>query len=190
MKRGALLLLVVVVVLAGWSPSPAAVRKWSVEVGAQGSYANFDNRLEVKNADALGFRLGFVVHPAFEIQALYDTLSTERKGPNLGNSEYSQDFIGLRVMGVFRGAEEARVNPYMIAGGGLVKTKFDSGASGFIARENTSEFGDAGVGLRIHIWKDLNANVEVLIRHLRTLDDTSSNTYVSAGVSWFLGGKK
>jgi outer membrane protein with beta-barrel domain len=190
MKRAAFLPLAVAVVLAGPTPSRAAVQKWNIEIGADAGYSHFDKRVELKDAGTTGFRLGLVLHPAFEVQAYYDTLSARKTDANQPNSDYHQTFTGVRVMGVFHAAEEARVYPYMLAGAGQVKTTFDSGNAGFAKQDDKSNFEDVGFGARIHIWKGLNANAELFMRHLRTLNETSSNTNVHGGISWILGKKK
>jgi len=189
MTRSVAVPLAVAVLLAAWSPS-AAVDKYSVELGGQLSLSRFSNNLDLKNTFPVGLRAGFVLHPAFEVVATYDTLGTESKNRLSRNSDYSQDFLGLRAQGVFRAGEESRINPYMFAGGGVAKTTFDSGLAGASKVDDKTSFEDVGAGLRIHIWKGLHANGEFFIRHLRTLDQTASNTWFSGGVSWFIGGKK
>jgi hypothetical protein len=181
--------LAVAILIAAWSPS-MAVDRYSVELGVQGSFASLASNLNLDDTFSGSVRGGFVLHPAFEIVAFYDTLSTQSNKPAARNSDYSQDFLGVRVQGVFRAAEESRINPYMFAGGGEVKTTFDPGLPGHVEDEDTASFEDVGGGIRIHIWKGLHANGEFFIRHLRTLDKTSSSPWFGGGVSWFIGGKK
>jgi hypothetical protein len=190
MKRGALLLLVPVVLLAGWSPSGAAVEKWTIDAGVDGFHAGFDNGLHAKDIwKGKGVRLGLVIHPAFQVEAVYTSLSTEVKGAP--GSEYKQDAIGLRVMAVYKASEDVRVNPYMLAGGGLENTKFNpAAATGLKSGKDQSFFEDVGIGVRIAIWKGLHANSELFVRHQQTLGMTESNAFFTYGVSWLIGRKK
>ena len=194
MKRGALLLLVLVVLLAvvmlaGSSRTDAAVEKWTIDVGVDGFRAGFDNGLHVRDTwKGSGFRLGLVVRPAFQVEGIYTTVSTEVKG--FPGSEYKQDAKGLRVMAVFKAAEDVRVNPYMLAGAGVETTKLDLATPGLKKVKDDAFFEDAGLGARFAIWKGLHANAELFIRHQRTLKETSSNAIFTYGLSWLIGFKK
>jgi len=188
MKRCALFLSVLLVVLVSWSTSSAAVGKWSVELGAEGAFINPSAGLDLKQYNSHGLRAGLVLHPAFEVMATYDTTSPNSKV--LPNSDLTQDFMGLRVVGVFHAAEDTRVNPYMIAGGGILKTTFKSGVAGDPTIDDKAFYEDVGAGLRFHVVKGLYANGEYFVRHYRTLEKTSSNSWYSFGFSWFLGGKQ
>jgi hypothetical protein len=136
-----------------------------------------------------GFRLGLVIHPAFQVEAVYTNLSTELKGAP--GSDYKQDALGLRVMAVFKASEDVRVNPYMLAGGGLENTKFNPAAgTGLKKGKDQAFFEDVGIGVRIAIWKGLHANSELFVRHQQTLGMTESNAFFTYGVSWLIGRKK
>jgi len=189
MKRGALLLLVPVVLLAGWSAPRAAVEKWTIDAGIDGFHAGFDNGLHVKDIwDGRGFRAGLVIRPAFQVEAIYTNLSTEMKGSP--GSQYKQDALGVRVMAVLKAAEDVRMNPYMFGGAGIETTKLNPGPAGGASLKDSASFEDVGFGARIAVWKGLHANTELFIRHQHTLQETSSNAFFTFGVSWLIGHKK
>ncbi|HZE89132.1 MAG TPA: outer membrane beta-barrel protein [Verrucomicrobiae bacterium] len=192
MNRRVLPLLVSALLLAGSSLSTAdAVRKWTIDVGVQGSEIKFDKTLDVNNDLANGFRLGLVIHPALQIEGTYDTVSTRRSEAKLADSTYKQEFTGLRVMGVLKGSDDVKVNPYMIIGGGKAKTTFDPGNPGSTIRSDNTLYGDVGFGVRYQAWKGLHVNGEFVIRHLRTLDTSGTDALFSVGASWMIGfGKK
>lgn len=192
MNRRVLPLLASVLWLAGSSLSTAdAVKRWTIDIGVQGSEIKYDKTLDVDNDFAGGFRLGLVLHPAFQVEATYDTVSTRKSEPKFENSTYKQEFTGLQVMGVFRASEDVRANPYMIVGGGHAKTTFDPGVPGSTVKDDSTLYGDAGFGVRYQAWKGLHVNAELYVRHLRTLDKSGTDAFFSAGVSWQIGlGKK
>ncbi|MBI3451210.1 MAG: outer membrane beta-barrel protein [Acidobacteria bacterium] len=191
MNRRVLALLVSVLLLAGSSLSTAeAVKKWSIDVGVQGSEIKFDKTIGIDNDFATGFRLGLVVHPALQIEGTYDTVTTRKSEADLSHSTYKQQYTGLRVMGVLKGSDDVKANPYMIVGGGKATTTFDPGRPGSTVRDDNTLYGDLGFGVRYQAWKGLHVNGEFFVRHLRTLGTSGTDAFFSVGASWIIGFSK
>jgi len=189
MKRGVLVACAVAVLLGGLSSSEAAIRRWSGEVGIHGGYEKMDADLEVKDDWIYGATLGLSVFPAFQVEAIFATVSTESAKSAYEGSDFSLDFTGLRLVGTFRAGEDSKVKPYVVAGGGTVKNTFDKGGTRPVDDDNAA-YGEIGVGVRYFLWKDLDLRGEAGLRHLRTLGVTQSDFHFTVGVSFFFLGKK
>jgi len=189
MNRGAILVALLTGVLAAGSSPEAAVRKWSAEVGVNGGFNKLDGDSEIQNTTVAGVRIGLSVLPALQVEVTLDTTSSESTLPAFSGSDFSQDYTGLRLIGSFLATEDVKVNPYIVAGGGLLKTEFDRGGSRPLLDDETT-YGEIGVGVRYKIWKDLNARGEIVIRHYRTLEVTHADAQFTAGISFFLFGSK
>ena len=194
MKRALVLPFVAALFLAGAAPADAAIRKWSVEPAVHGAWMKIDKDLNVDDTSFSGVSLSLSVTPAFQVEAMTSTLTTESDFLDRSDDEYKQDMTGLRVIGTFLSDQDVRTMPYLAAGTGRIKTAADRGGNRAVF-EDESSYSEVALGTRIFIWKDFNIRPELGLRHSRTIniagrDTTHANFYFSVGLSWFLFGSK
>jgi hypothetical protein len=191
MKRGAVLTCAVVCLLAGSLPAGAgALRKWGVDVSVHGGFNKLDADSDIKESGVVGARLGLAVFPSFIVEGSFESTSSESERQALPDSDYSEDSYGLRAIGVFRAAEDVRVQPYVVAGGGITDVQFDPGLPGRAVEEDETQFQEVGAGARVGILKDLAVRGEVVVKHFRANHVTQSDIHFTVGISYFLFGKK
>jgi len=190
MKRGVVLACALASLAFGASTSEAAaIRKWSVEAGVAGGYNKVDADAELQDSSISGIRVGLAIAPSFSVEAFIDSTSTESAQQVFAGSDFSQDSIGLRLIGTFRSTEDVKAMPYIVAGGGQIKTDFDPGTGAALESDEAS-FGEIGGGVRYFVWKGFSVRGEFAIRQYRTLDVTHADSLFTVGLSWMLGGKK
>lgn len=191
MKRAALPLSALAVLLSLVSAPQAALKKWSIEPSVHGAYYYIDKDAQLEHTTYGMGRLGLVIFPAFEVEATFEQVSTDSKEERFSNADWQSDFAGLRFLGTFRATEDEKVYPYIVAGVGKVKTTFDSGIAGQPEEEDSAVYDEVGFGARIFLWKQLNIRPEFALHHYRTLGQTETNARYSVGISYFfLGSKK
>lgn len=195
MKRAAVLLFVAALVLAGISPANAeAIRKWSVEPAIHGGFVSLDADLKADDTTFTGASLSLTVHPAFQVEAISTTFSTESSLGASGN-DYKQEMVGLRLIGTFLADQDVRTMPYIAAGGGKIKSTGDPGGNATKTFEEEASYAEVAFGARVFVWKGFNVRPELGLQHSRTIDEigrdrTHTNFHFTVGLSWFLFGSK
>ena len=191
MKRAALPLSALAVLLSLVTAPQAALKKWAIEPSVHEAYYYIDKDAQLHHPTYGMGRIGFNVFPAFEVEATFESISTDSKEERFKNSDWQSDFSGLRFLGTFRATEDEKVYPYIVAGLGKVKTTFDSGIAGDPELKDNAVYDEIGFGARVFVWKQLNIRPEFSLHHYRTLGQTQTNARYSVGISYFfLGSKK
>jgi outer membrane protein with beta-barrel domain len=189
MKRGLVLASAFSLLLLNWSPSEAAISRWSLEVGALGGWNKIDADSGIKSKGTYGAEIGVSVLPSLMVGAIYESTSSESNRMALPNSDYTEKSYGLRLLGTFRSAEEVKSRPYIIAGVGKTDATFDPG-TGAKTEDDRQSYEEIGAGAHYQITKLLHAGMEVTIKHFRVLGVTHSDAHIQVGLSIFLFGKK
>lgn len=188
MKRAVVLAAVATLLLAGLSPAEAAiVKKWSVGVSAHGGFEKVDKNADWNDTLITGARLALSINPAFQVEASYDSFSTDSDDSDSPISDVTVDFTGLRFVGTFFAQEDMKVMPYVAVGVGIQDTKLEfSDGSDTITDDGT--YGELSFGARVFLWRQLHIRAEAGFRQSRTVDVTQTNTHVTVGLAYLFGG--
>lgn len=198
MKRGVVVASLLAVLLAGVSLSEAAVvKKWSFEPAVHYGVVQSDKDMNIGSATLIGGSLAFSIFPSFQVEVFADSFEAELESSSFDDSEYTNEYRGLRLIGTFRAQEDVRVMPYIAAGAGYVDTEIDRGGGRRIL-EDDGGYGELGVGVRAFLWKTLNVRGELALRQSRTLaipreqtrEVTQSNIFFTVYLSAFFFGSE
>lgn len=198
MKRGVVVASLLAVLLAGVSFSDAAViKKWSFEPAVHFGALQSDKDINIASATIAGGSLALSIFPSFQVEVFADSFEAELDSSPFDDSNYKNDYRGLRLIGTFRAQEDVRVMPYIAAGAGLVDTELDRGDGRKIIKDDGG-FGEVGLGARIFLWKTLTLRGEVSLRqsrtkaypHERIRDVTQSNVAFAVYLSAFFFGSE
>jgi len=194
MKRSAIFVFACALAVVGTVPADAAIRKWSVEPSIYGALVKMDKDLDIDDTNLTGASLSLSITPAFQVEVLTSSLTSEGDPLGRPDEEYKQDMTGMRFIGTFQAEQEVRTMPYLAAGGGIIETTGDPGGNRPVATEEAG-YAEVAAGVHVFLWKGLNVRSELGLRHARTIDitdhpTTHTNFYLSVGVSWFLFGSK
>ncbi len=198
MKRGVVVASLLAVLLAGVSHSDAAVvKKWSFEPAVHFGALQSDKDLNIESATIAGGSLALSVFPSFQVEVFADSFEAEMESSPFDDSNYKNEYRGLRLIGTFRAQDDVRVMPYVVAGAGLVDTEIDRGGGRRII-EDDGGYGEIGLGARIFLWKTLSLRGEVALRqsrtkavpHERVRDVTQSNVAFTVYLSAFFFGSE
>jgi opacity protein-like surface antigen len=191
MKRCLVVAVLLAIALAGiQSPEAAVIKKWSVEPAVRGSFYTTDKDLAVDNDTTFSGSLAFSVLPSFQVELFADELNAESLEIEREDTEFTNEYQGIRLIGTLRAQEDERVLPFVGAGYGKVKTTFDRGGDKVLLEDDSSPYFEFTLGARVFVWKSMNIRGEFSLKQHRSLERTQTNTAFSIYLSAFLFGSK
>ena len=183
MKKTLSLLVVTLFVFA--VPALAAIQEGNGELGMDVGSTKIDSDTGFDSGTSLAVRGGYFFNHNFELEGqLASTTDTvDQAGTSVDGT-----FRTYMVNGVYNFKTPKEIVPYVLAGVGLADTSVD--ASGLSASDNSTAF-QVGGGSRFYFGKEKRAafRVDVSMIQQSTFDTTTTNTNISAGFTWRLGGK-
>lgn len=153
-------------------------RPFAVTFTVGGGYDFFASKRDIRNVGLPLFELGYDFYPHWGIEGLFGGFSTKFKKTVDDNRQIAGN-IGL-IDGLYRLAVYNRLQPYLLAGVGVVRlnpNQYDAHNEGNI---------NAGLGLQFFIHPSIALQFET--RDLYTIIGGKNDILLNAGVSFLLGG--
>ena len=174
------LLNVFAVMLLTAAPALAAIQEGNGEIGAGVGSTQMDSDTNLDSGIGLAVRGGYFFNPAWELEGQLASATAEFSG-----TSDDATFRNYMVNGVYNFQTPKEIVPYVLAGVGMADV--ENNASG--ASDNATAF-QVGGGSRFFFGKEKRAAFRVDISMIQQqFDTTITNTNISAGFTWRLGGK-
>lgn len=188
MKRAVVVASLLAISLAGISLSEAAViKKWSFEPAVHFGFIQTDADMRIDSSTISGGSLALSIFPSFQVEVIADSFDAEWERSPYDDSNFKNDYKGLRLIGTFRAQDDVRTMPYIVAGAGIVETTFDRGGD-LRTLEDDATYGEIGFGVRAFLWRTVNVRGEVALKQSRTVEVTQSNVAFTVYLSAFFFG--
>jgi opacity protein-like surface antigen len=183
MKKLLSLLVVTLVVFA--VPALAATQPGSGEIGMDVGSTQLDSDTGFDSATSLAVRGGYFFNKNFELEG---QMASASDSTDVAGTSVDGTFRTYMVNGVYNFQTPKEIVPYVLAGVGLADTQVE--ASGLSASDNSTAF-QVGAGSRFFFGKEKRAAFRFDLSMIKqnTFDESTTNTNLSAGFTWKLGGK-
>jgi outer membrane protein OmpA-like peptidoglycan-associated protein len=183
--------------LAGWvraeeaAPARDLLKEapWTLSAGA--GLVKFEGNLPVRDSWFLALKLGYDLSPRWTVEGGLDFMPDLHKrlfseGDPNGEYALSHNTWAVRPSVDFllhlRNSKDARIDPFLLAGGGLLLSPDDIGGGG------TELFGEIGAGLFYHFNNEWALRVDYRNAFVDGHNDVNVNPYIGVGATYRFGG--